>query len=393
MTQTELPDPAQEPAEPDRQPTAAGESCLVYVGTYTERGGPEGGRSGGIHMLRMDLADGRLTLIDVTAAGPNPSYIAIHPSGRFLYCVNEVEEFDGQPGGGVSAFVRDPQTGRLAAFNLERAHGSISCHISIDAAGRYALVANYGSGNVAVLPLGEDGRLLPASDVVGHQAHRPGPDEKTGARAHWISLDPQQRFVLAADLGIDAVIVYRFDHQQGKLLPHAMPGAQTANGAGPRHMAFHPGRQYVYLINELNATLTAFAYDAQAGALHEFQTLSTLPEGYAGPTSCAAVRVAPSGKFVYGSNRGHDSIAVFAVDQASGRLSPAGHQSTLGSTPRDFDIDPSGAFLLAANQDSNNLVTFRIDADTGQLSPTGHSLAVPAPANILFSATNGPTRA
>jgi 6-phosphogluconolactonase len=192
--------------------------------------------------------------------------------------------------------------------------------------------------------------------------------------------------VLAADLGLDRVFVYRFDHQQGQLLPHEGPGPRAAHGAGPRHLAFHPGGQYVYLINELNATMTAFAYDAQSGTLQELQTVSTLPDDYDGPKSCAAVRVAPSGKFVYGSNRGHDSIAIFAVEPTSGRLSPAGHQSTQGNTPRDFAIDPSGTYLLAANQDSSTIVTFRIHPDTGQLTPTGHTLDVPAPVNLLFVA-------
>jgi 6-phosphogluconolactonase len=252
----------------------------------------------------------------------------------------------------------------------------------VDGSGRCVLVANYTSGSVAVLPVGADGRVSPATYVDQHSGSSVNPRRQEGPHAHAIPLDPTGRFALCPDLGMDQLFVYRLDAAAGRLEPNDPPGARLAPGAGPRHLDFHPSKPWVYVINELGSTITAFEWDGERGALRELQTVSTLPETYMGSsssTTCADIHVAPSGRFVYGSNRGHDSIAAFAIDEATGTLTPLGHTSTGGRTPRNFAIDPSGTFLFAANQDTDTIVTFRLDAATGQPTPTGQVASVPSP--------------
>jgi 6-phosphogluconolactonase len=251
--------------------------------------------------------------------------------------------------------------------------------MSVDATGRFVLVANYGSGSVCVLPIGRDGGLGDAADVVQHQGSSVNPRRQQGPHAHSITLDAANRYAFAADLGIDKVMVYRLDTASGKLIPNDPPWAQVKPGAGPRHFDFHPSGKYAYLINELDSTITAFAYDASRGIIREIQTVPTLPADFRGASTCADVHVSPSGKFLYGSNRGHDSIVIFRIDEATGRLSYVGHELTQGKTPRNFAIDPTGTFLLAANQNSDTIVTFRIDQQTGKLTPTGHVAEAPMP--------------
>jgi len=244
------------------------------------------------------------------------------------------------------------------------------------------LVANYGGGNVSVLPVQSDGRLGEATDFIQHEGSGADPSRQAGPHAHSINLDPNNLYAFAADLGLDKILIYRLDALQGKLYPGDEPWASVKAGAGPRHFTFHPGGSYAYVINELDSTVTAFAYEGGTGTLREVQTVSTLPEGFSGRNSCAEVQVTPSGRFLYGSNRGHDSIAVFEIDGNTGKLTPRGHESTQGKNPRNFGIDPTGTFLLAANQDTNNVVTFRIDPQTGTLTPTGQTLEVPIPVCI-----------
>jgi len=346
---------------------------LVCIGTYAD------GEAEGIFVYRQDPDTGALRFTGQAARAQNPSYLAPHPSGRYLYAVNEVGEFAGKPGGGVRAFAFDPETGGLSLLNQQASHGAAPCYIALDRAGRHAVVANYTSGSVAVLPIGEDGHLAPASDVVQHHGSGADPARQEGPHAHSIHLDPANRFALAADLGLDRVFVYRFGAEAGRLAPAGVPWATTRPGAGPRHFAFHPNGTRVYVINELDSTMDVFAYDADTGALAHRQTLATLPDGFAGPNFCADVHAAPSGRFVYGSNRGHDSIAIFAVDLATGDLAPAGHEPTQGRNPRNFCVDPTGRFLFAANQDSDTVVTFRVDADAGGLEPAGHVASVSKP--------------
>jgi 6-phosphogluconolactonase len=352
-------------------PAAAGEqSMTVYVGTYSQRG------SRGIYVLKLDGATGTLTDTGLAQAAHNPSYLAVHPGGKFLYCVNED---GGKAHGGVTAFAIDPDTGGLSELNRVSSEGDGPCYVSLDATGRQALVANYGSGHVAALPVGPDGRLGAATAVVHHQGQGANPQRQEHAHAHSIRVDPTNRFIFACDLGLDQIRSYRLDLAGGTLAPNDPPAFAAAPGAGPRHLDWHPNGQLAFVIDELDNTLMSLRYDAAKGALTPIQTVGTLPADFHGRSSCADVHVHPNGRFVYGSNRGHDSLVVYAVDPDSGRLTYVQHVSSGGRTPRGFVIDPSGRWLLAANQDSDNVVVFAIDAAGGQLTTTGQSLHLPAP--------------
>ncbi len=351
---------------------------LVYIGTYTEKMDFVDGKAEGIYLYKMDPASGALSAVSSTKAGKNPSFLTLHPNGRFLYSVNEITQ------GGISAFARDPQTGALTFLNQQSSHGKDPCFITVDKTGAYVLTANYSSGTLAVLPIQSDGKLGPASDVIQHVGTGTDPQRQEGPHAHSINMDAGNRFAIAADLGLDKLLVYQLDLKQGKLIANQPPFTKVEGGAGPRHLAFHPNGKYAYVINELNATLDAFSYDAQKGTLTELQSLSTLPPDYKEWNGCADVHVTPSGKFVYGSNRGHNSIVAYAVDQATGKLTYLGNTPTQGKTPRNFAIDPTGAFLFAANQDSSTIVTFRIDAQTGALAPSGQVTQVPTPVCLKF---------
>jgi 6-phosphogluconolactonase len=349
----------------------------VLVGTYTERLSFVAGKADGIYVYRLDLASGALTYVATAAGTINPSFLALSPAADRLYAVNELTEELG-PSGMVSAFAIDPTTKRLTYLNQQSTHGFAPCYVSVDGSGRYAFVANYLTGNVCVLPIGDDGSLGAATDVVQHQGSGPNARQE-GPHAHSITPDPENRCLYALDLGIDKIMIYRLDPSRGKLLPADPPWVQVSPGSGPRHLAFHPHGGFAYAINELNSTITAFAYDDATGALQERGTVSTLPADFAEPNTCADIHVAPSGRFVYGSNRGHDSIAIFAVDPETGELLVVGHEPTQGANPRNFAIEPTGGFLLAANQDSDTIVSFRIDGATGELTPTGHVTEVPTP--------------
>ncbi len=352
---------------------------LVYVGTYTHGSG-----SKGIYLYRLNMADGALTAAGIAAETVNPSFLAADPQQRYLYAVNETMHFMGQPGGGVSAFAIEPSTGALTYVNSQNTHGGAPCHVSVEQGGRFVYVANYMGGNVAVFPVHGDGGLLPASDVVQHSGAGVNPQRQEGPHAHSINLDPTNRYAFVADLGIDKVMAYRLDLLQGQLLPHSVPWLEVAAGAGPRHLAFHPNGKYVYLITEMGSTIIACAYDADRGTFTPLQTVSALPENFSGQSTCADIHVAPSGKFLYGSNRGHDSIVSYAIDAETGCLTYVGHTPTQGKTPRNFAIDPSGTYLLAANQDSDTIVSFRIEAASGRLMPTGHVTTVPRPVCVLI---------
>lgn len=358
---------------------------LLYVGTYTKVGQPGRGRADGLYVYEVDLQSGELTPRHTVADVANPSYLAFHPNGRFVYTVNEALETDGHPGGGVSAFARDPETGDLTFLNREPSHGTDPCYIAVAPGGQCVLVANYSSGSAAVLPIGDDGRLAPASFVDQHEGSSTNPKRQQGPHAHAIPVDPSGKFALCPDLGMDQVFVYHLDAANGQLRHNDPIGAKLALGSGPRHLTFHPTKPLAYVINELGSTITTFAWDSAAGTLRELQTVSTLPDGFAEETTCADIHVSPNGKFVYGSNRGHDSIASFAIDEASGTLTPLGHTPTGGRTPRNFALDPSGQFLFAANQNTDTIVTFRLDQSTGALTPTGQVTTVPSPVCLMFA--------
>jgi 6-phosphogluconolactonase len=291
----------------------------------------------------------------------------------------------GKSEGAVSAFGVEPKSGKLTLLNQQPSGGGGPCHLSLDRAGRFVLVANYGTGSIAALPLQVDGQLGPAASVIQHAGSSVNPQRQAGPHAHFITVDPASQFVLACDLGLDKVLVYWFAPRSSQpLTANDPPSVAIKPGSGPRHLAFHPDGRFVYLINEISSTMTALSYDAEHGKLEDFQTLSTLPDKFDGHSSCAEVQVHPSGKFVYGSNRGHDSIVVFAVDAKTGRLSYVEHQSTQGKTPRHFAIDPTGKWLLAENMDSSTVVVFAIDPKSGKLSPTGQQVEVGSPVCAVF---------
>jgi len=349
------------------------EEMLVYIGTYTR------GESEGIYLYRLDPISGALKCTGTATGVESPSFLAIDPRRRYLYAVNEVAEFFGKSGGGVSAFFISPETGALTLLNQRPSHGTSPCHVSVDNTGKFVLVANYGSGSVSVYPIQDNGQLGEATDFIQHEASDIEPERRKAPHAHFIIPDPANRHAVAPDLGLDRIMIYRLDLVLGKLKPNEEPWVQIKAGAGPRHFVFHPSRRYAYVINELDNTVIAFTYDEAHGILREMQTVTTLPEDFAGTSYCADVHIAPSGKFLYGSNRGHDSIVIFAIHEGTGELTYVGHEPTQGKNPRNFAIDPTGTFLLAANQDTDTIVTFRLDRQTGRLMSTGHVAEVPTP--------------
>jgi 6-phosphogluconolactonase len=285
----------------------------------------------------------------------------------------------------VSAFVIDPATHALRLLNRVSSRGAGPCHITIDKTGKWLFAANYDSGSVAAFPIHEDGSLGEASSFFQHTGSSMNKARQSGPHAHVVTLSPDNRFALVADLGLDRVFTYRVDSAQGGLVPGNPPFVPLAPGSGPRHLAYRPDAKFVYSLNELLSTVTTFRYDASRGSLKELQTLPTLPTNWSGSNSTAEIVVHPSARFLYASNRGDDSIAIFRIDPSRGTLTFVDRTPTQGKTPRNFAIDPSGAFLLAANQDSGNIVTFRIDSGTGRLTPTGDILEVPSPVCILFA--------
>jgi 6-phosphogluconolactonase len=350
----------------------------VYVGTYTT------GESQGIYTLRFEPASGALAHAGIRRGVANPSFVAIEPQQRFLYAVSEMAGSGGQLQGAVSAFAIDGGTGGLTLLNEQPSQGAGPCHVSVAGGGRYVLVANYVSGSVAMFPVQDTGGLGLASDVVQHHGAGVNPERQEAPHAHSVTVDLNSQHALVADLGLDRVMVYQLDLKHGKLIPNHVPWIEVAAGSGPRHLAFHPSGRHAYLINELNSTLTVFSYDGAAGTLTRLQTIPTLPDHFEGENWCADVHVAPSGRYVYGSNRGHDSIVILEVDPTTGILALVGHEPTGGRTPRNFAIDPGGRFLLAANQDTDRIVTFEVDQSTGELTPTGHVAEVPNPVCIAF---------
>jgi len=361
-------------------PTAEPQVVRAYVGTYTSGGGEK--RSKGIYLVELDLRSGTLGTPELAAQAIDPSFLAVHPGRKFLYAVSERGEIDGRPGGAVLAFSIDPATGRLTALNQQSSRGSGPCHLVVDRTGKNVLVANYGSGSVACLPLETDGRLRPSASFIQHQGSGTDPQRQEGPHAHSINLDLAGRFAVVADLGLDKVFVNTLDPVNGTLAPNDPPFTKVALGSGPRHFAFHPEGRFGYVINEMANTVTAFAYDAPTGVLREIQTISTLPAAFKGTSHTAEVQVHPSGRFLYGSNRGHDSIAIFAIDRMTGKLENAGFEPTQGKNPRNFAIDPTGAYLLAENMDSGTIVVFHIDPRTGALRATGQAVSVPKPVCI-----------
>ncbi len=345
------------------------EKLWLFIGTYTPKGGP----SKGIYRLELDLATGKLSKPELAAESVSPSFLAIAPDRKHLYAVNEAG------GGSLSAFAIDPKTGALKALNSQTSKGEAPCHIIVDHAGKHALAANYTGGSACAVAIKPDGYLGEMTAFVQHKGSSVNKQRQGAPHAHSINLDAAGRFAFVADLGLDKVLIYRYDADRGTLTPNDPPSASVEPGAGPRHFAFHPDGRKAYVINELASTITSFDYDPKRGALSGRQTVSTLPKGFKGDNSTADIHVHPSGKFLYGSNRGHNSIAVFHIDARTGELTPAGHQGENIRTPRNFAIDPTGTYLIVANQTGDSLVVFRINQETGALEPTGNMVAVPQP--------------
>lgn len=360
-------------------PVVKGGKWRVYFGTYSSGG------SEGIYTAILDLDTGKLGEPALAGTAVNPSFLALHPVEPWLYSVGEVSELAGKKTGGVVAWKIDPATGLLTRLNEQPSGGAGPCHLVVDATGQAVLVANYSGGSVASLPLDGDGRLRPLASFIQHQGSSVNRARQEGPHAHSINLDANNQFAVAADLGTDDLFVYRFDPATAGLTPNDPPSAKVPPGGGPRHFVFHPNGQWAYANNELTSTVTALGYDADRGVLTPRETISTLPKGYPGAENTTAeIRVHPGGRWLYVSNRGHDSLAIFEIDASRGSLTPRGHVSTRGKVPRNFNIDPSGRYLLAANQDSDNVVVFRLDEATGQLEFTGSEIKVARPVCIRF---------
>ena len=347
---------------------------LLYVGTYTDAK-----RSDGIYLLRMDPRTGQLRAVGSVDAGPNPSFLALHRNGRLLYAVNEVEQ------GAVGAFAIAAETGALTRLNQQPSEGSAPCYVSLDKSGRAVLIANYDSGSVALLPLETGGALARATSIVKHTGSGPVADRQGQPHAHCIMTDPSNRFALAADLGADRVFVYRLDHDEKSLRRNVGGDAVMRAGAGPRHLAFHPTRPFVFVANELDSTVATLRFDAERGALQVLETRSTLPAGWTGTNFPADLHVAPSGRTLYVSNRGHNSIAVCSI-AGSGALALDQVVATDGDWPRNFSLDPTGRWLLVANQKSDSIVVFSRDEKTGTLTQTSQRIAIPSPVCLRFHA-------
>ncbi|HUA16924.1 MAG TPA: lactonase family protein [Verrucomicrobiae bacterium] len=356
------------------------EQYLLYVGTYTE----DGSKSNGIYGFRYDAATAEITPLGLVAETTNPSWVTVAPNGRFAFAVNELQNYQGPNSGGLSAFSIDPATGKLTFLNEVPTRGADPCYVTVDYTGKYALVANYTGGSLAVFPIGADGRLAAATDFIQHHGHGTNPERQEGPHVHSVVLSPDNRFAYVNDLGLDEVLIYRFDGQKGTLTPNDPPFGRLDPGAGPRHFVLAPSGKFAYVINEMGRSVSVFSNDRTTGRLEPLQTVSTLPKDFSGRNDDAEIRIHPSGRFLYASNRGNDSIAVFAVDPASGKLTLVEYTSTQGKEPRGMDLDPTGKLLFAANQKSDDIVVFHIDQKTGKLTPTGKVLDVPTPVDMTF---------
>ena len=352
---------------------------FVYVGTYTSE------KSKGIYLFRLQT-DHATTLapLGVAAETPNPSFLEIDARRLLLFAVNEIDQFDGEPGGAVTAFSIDRTTGKLTPLNQQPSMGSGPCHLVLDKQRRHLLVANYNSGSVSVVPVGADGRLGPPSDVVQHSGSSANPDRQKGPHAHCVTMESGNRFAFVCDLGLDKVMIYRFDAERGKLTPHDPPFAAIKPGSGPRHMVFRPDGRVAYVFNEMSSTVNAFSYAAGSGVLKEIQTIATLPAYFTGDSTAAEIDVHPSGRWLYVSNRGHDTVVLFSIDSSTGTLTLVEEQVTRGATPRHFGIDPSGRHFAVGNQNSDTILIAEIDGDNGRLKPSGALASAPTPVCIKF---------
>jgi len=358
----------------------ASREYLVYFGTYTDKG------SKGIYVCRFRPSTGKLTAVELAAETVSPSFLAADPAQRYLFAANEIGDYQNAKSGSVSSFAIDRHSGKLRALNTVTSRGADPCHLTVAKNGNHVLVANYTGGSVAVLPVKADGMLGEFSDFKQHLGSSVDPERQKEPHAHDVVLTPDNRFAVVADLGLDKLLVYRFDVEKGKLSPNDPPYGPVKPGSGPRHFALHPNGRWAYVINEMGNTVTAFDWDGDKGSFHELQTVTTLPKDFKGENSTAELVVDPKGRYLYGSNRGHDSIAVYAIDPAKGVLTLIEDVPTLGKEPRNFALDPTGSYLFAANQNSNTVVVFRVSPKNGRLTPTGEKIEVLSPVCVTFVA-------
>ena len=353
---------------------------FVYFGTYTDKG------SKGIYVCRFRPGTGKLTPVELAAETVSPSFLAVDPSHRYLFAANEIGNYQGSKSGSITSFAIDRKSGKLTLLNTVASRGADPCHLTVDKTGKHVLVANYTGGSVAVLPVKPDGMLGESSGFVQHLGSSVDPERQKEPHAHNVVLTSGDRFAVVADLGLDKLLVYRFHPETGTLTSNDPPSGSVKPGSGPRHIAFHPNGRYAYVISEMGNTITAFDWDGDKGTFHELQTVSTLPKDFKGENSTAEIATDPSGRYLYGSNRGHDSIAVYAIDRSNGTLTFVEDDPTLGKEPRNFALDPTGAYLFAANQNSNTVVVFRVNPKNGRLTPAGQQLQVFSPVCVTFVA-------
>ena len=359
----------------DKKPKPLKKDFFAFVGTYTAKT-----ESKGIYTFRYDAGTGKATGLRLTIETPDPSFLAIHPSGKYLYAVNESGK-----NSLVTAFALDAKTGNLTQLNQTSSLGEDPCYIAFDQTGKYILIANYTSGNLVVFPILPDGRIGEKTALFQDTgALGPNKERQEGPHAHWIETGADNHFVLAADLGLDEILIFQFDAAKGTLAPHMPPSATLKAGSGPRHAAFSPNGKFLFVVSELASTATSFSFDSKKGALKQINSVSTLPPDFSGRNDVAEVAVHPNGRFLYVSNRGVDSIALFEIDPKKGTLTQMGGVPTGGKEPRHFALDPAGNFMFVENQLSDTIVVFHVDANTGQLTPTGDTLPVPSPVCLKF---------
>ena len=358
--------------------SAADFHYLIYVGTYTDKG------SKGIYAYRFDPASGTIDSTGLAAETANPSFLAVDPNDKYLYAVNEVGNFQGRHAGAVSAYAIARETGKLSFLQQVSSLGADPAHLTLDRRGRYLLVANYTGGNIAVFPVEKDGRLGARTAFVQHAGSSVNKERQAGPHAHAVQVTADNKFVLVADLGLDELLVYRFDAKTGGLSPANPPFVKVAPGSGPRHFAMTPNGKFVYLVNELSSTVIVYSFDGSSGRMTELQTISTLPGDFKGENTTAEIATDTAGKFLYASNRGDDTIAIFAIDAKTGKLSLVDRVKTGGKEPRHFTFDPTGKWLFAENQTSNDIRVFSVDPNSGRLTPTSHTLQVDSPVCVVF---------
>jgi 6-phosphogluconolactonase len=353
---------------------------LMFFGTFTDKD------SKGIYACRFRPDTGKLTPVTLAGETANPSFLAVDPTLHYLFAANAIGDYNGTKSGSVSSFAIDRRSGKLTALSRVASRGPGPCYVTVDKGGKHVLVANYTGGSVAVLPVKADGKLSEASDFIQHHGSSVDPTRQGEPHAHSVVLSADNRFAVVNDLGLDKLLVYRFGPEKGTLKPNDPPAGSVKPGSGPRHFAFHPNGRFAYAINEMGNTITAFDWNGDLGTFHELQTVPTLPQGFTGENTTAEIAVHRSGRFLYGSNRGHDSIVVFAIDPAEGTLRFVEDVSTLGKEPRNFALDPTGTYLFAANQNSNTVVVFRVNQKDGRLTPAGQKFEVPSPVCVTFVA-------